>query len=413
MTTNEVAKKPSFSFAEPTIQHEPFGAYDALREEYSVYVDPQTGNYVLTRYVDVRQALLDVETFKNSTGIMGNRWCPEADDILAERGWRGMDTLVSNDPPGHGFYRALVDKVFTPPKVKEIEPRINQLLEELIDNFIDQQEIDFLAAYAVPLPMYVIAEQLGIDPGLKDTFKLWSDTAVESTSPITTTERQVEMAHILVDMQQYFAQQIERVRAKPDETLLSRLVHTEAEGRKLNMQEIQSLLLQILSAGNDTTTTTLASGMKHLIERPELAEQMGNDSVLVSNFVEETLRIMAPLQCLWRRVANDIEISGTKIPEGALVELRFGSANRDPRQFGCPAHVDLSRANARSHLTFGAGIHFCIGNQLARAELRLSFQSLTRRLSNFRTTRGSDSYRWLEGYPLYGLRELWMTFDRR
>jgi cytochrome P450 len=114
-----------------------------------------------------------------------------------------------------------------------------------------------------------------------------------------------------------------------------------------------------------------------------------------------------------RPTSSDTEISGTKIPAGALVELRFGAANRDPGKFGCPAQVDLSRANARSHLTFGSGIHFCVGNQLARAELRMSFQALTRRLKNFRVTRGTASYKWLDSYPAHGLRELWMTFDRR
>jgi cytochrome P450 len=323
-----------------------------------------------------------------------------------------MDTLVSNDPPEHRTYRTLVDKVFTTTKVTALEPRISEVIVELIDAFIDRDEIDFLEDFAVPLPMYVIAEQLGVRPEDRVAFKRWSDVGIETTGPVTA-ERQLELARILIEMQQYMAREIERVRARPDDMLLSRLANLETDGRRLNDRELQSLMLQILIAGNETTTTTLASGMRIMIERPELAEAIHDDPSLSKMLGEETLRTATPLQCLWRTALGDVRFGDVTIPAGSIVEMRFGAANRDPAQFSCPADVDLQRKNANSHLAFGAGIHLCIGNQLARGELRLAFQALTQRLTNFRFSRGEASCRPLEGYAPYGLRELWMSFDRR
>lgn len=401
------------SFADREVYACPFSAYDRLREEQPVYRDPKSGHYILTRYDDVRRAMLNVAALSNNTGVMGDRWAPEANRLFEAEGWLPMNTLVSNDPPGHRTYRTLLDKVFTTPKVASLEPRIQQLIDELIDGFAGLPEIDFLDAFAVPLPMYVIAEQLGVAREDRARFKRWSDVAMESMNPLLTPEHQVALAGEIVEMQRYMARQIERVREAPDDGLLSRLANLETDGRRLDMRELQSLILQILVAGNETTTTTLALGMKTLIERPEIADEIQRDPERARPFIEETLRVTAPLQTLFRRARVDLEIGGVTIPAGSMVEVRFGAANRDPQQFRCPADVDLDRSNSASHLSFGAGIHLCIGNQLARGELRLAFQTLTRRLTGFRTTRGSDSIHWMDNYTAYGPDRLWMSFDVR
>jgi cytochrome P450 len=404
--------KDPVTFTDESVQRCPFPVYDRLREEQPVYRDPENGHYVLTRYEDIRNVLLNPDVFSNRAGFLGDRWAPEANKVFEEKGWLPIDTLVSNDPPEHTWFRGLVDKVFTNPKVAALEPRIDEIISELIDAFPDNEEVEFLEAFAVPLPMYMIAEQLGVSPHDRGQFKIWSDAGLESTSP-TTPERQVELAHILVEMQRYMAKEFERVRTEPDESLLSSLVHVEKDGRKLSMRELQNMLLQLLLAGNETTTTVLASGMKVLIERPELAEKVHADPNLARTLAEEVLRTATPLQALFRKAKADETISGVAIPAGAIVEVRFGAANRDPRQFECPGDIDLERKNATSQLAFGAGIHVCVGNRLARAELRLAFQALTRRLSHFRYSRGERSVVPMEGYLPYGLRRLWMTFDWR
>lgn len=401
------------TFTDEAVQLCPFPAYADLRDKDPVYEDPATGHFILTRYEDVRKVLLNPATFSSKTPFLGNRWSPEANMLFEEQGWLPIDTLVSNDPPEHRRFRTLVDKVFTTTKVASLEPRICEIIENLIDAFPTSGEVDFLADFAIPLPMFVIAEQLGVPRDDRDRFKVWSDTMLETTEPTLTPERQLELAHIVIDMQLYMARQIEHVRAEPNDMLLSRLANLESEGRRLEMVELQSVLMQILVAGNETTTTTLGSCMKLLIEQPDLVEKLHGDPDAVGVLVEETLRIATPLQTLFRRATEACSISGVAIPAGAIVEVRFGAANMDPAQFGCPAEVDFGRGNSHTHLAFGAGIHMCVGNQLARGELRLALQALTRRLENFRYSRGDQSTVPLRGYSAHGLGTLWMEFDRR
>ncbi|WP_340268673.1 cytochrome P450 [Sphingobium mellinum] len=400
------------SFADPEIQKCPFPFYDRLREELPVFHDPVTGHYVLTRYDDVRKALLSPSILSNKTPFLGDRWTPEANAMFAKDGWLPMDTLVSNDQPEHRTYRSLVDKAFTSAKVKAIEPAIDEMIADLIDGIIDRDEIDFLEDFAIPLPMFVIADQLGVSREDRAIFKYWSNVAVETTGPLPP-ERQLELARVIIEMQQYMAIQIERVRTTPDDMLISRLANLDTDGRRLTDRELQSIVFQILLAGNETTTTTLASGMRLMIEQPALADAIYADPSLANALTDEALRVATPLQCLWRTALADIQFGDVTIPSGSIVEVRFGAANRDPAQFACPADVDLQRKNAASHLAFGAGIHMCIGNQLARTELRLAFQTLTRRMTNFRFSRGEASCSPLEGYTPFGLRELWMSFDPR
>lgn len=412
MTANPI------SFADPSVQLCPFSAYDTVRGETPAYLDPLTGNYVLTRYADVRRALLNHKALRNRTGLNTTRESSVQDEVAAlyaDKGWQPMDTLVSNDLPEHRTYRVLVDKVFTTPRVVALEPGIQIIIDELLDGVADKVaqggETDFLADFAIPLPMFVIAGQLGIAKADMARFKIWSDVSVESVSPLITPEREFEIAQILIEMQNYLAAVIDRVRVTPDDTLISHLAHTETGGRLLDTRELLSVLQQLLIAGNETTTTTLASGMKILIDRPDLAQALHDDPSQVSRFVEEVLRTMAPVQTLFRKAAEPVEIGDVTIPAGAIVEVRYGAANRDPAQYACPADIDLTRDKAATHLAFGAGLHMCIGNQLARGELRLAFTALTRRFTGFRTTRGDASYDWMTSYIAYGPSRLWMTAD--
>jgi cytochrome P450 len=403
----------SVTFSDSATQRCPFEAYDKIREVAPVYKDPITGNYVLTRFEDVRKALLNVKALRNRTGLIHVRENPVTDQMYKERGWLPLNTLVNNDPPEHGIYRALVDKVFTPKRVAAIEPRIAEIVEDLIDAFIDQKEIEFLDAFAIKLPMYMISEQLGVPREDIARFKMWSDVAVEMISQSIAPEREIEITGHIIDMQNYFAKVVEKVRITPNDTLISQLTNTDIEGRRLDMRELSGILQQLLIGGNDTSTSTIASGMKLLIEQPELAERLHAQPELAKQFAEETLRTRSAVQVLFRKVAEDIEIQGVPIPAGSIVEVRYGAANRDPTQFTDPAKVNLDRSNAQTHLAFGAGRHFCIGNQLARAELTLAFQALTRRLTNFRASRGENSYRPITSYIGHGVNLLWMSFDKR
>jgi cytochrome P450 len=410
---SEASNGSALSFADPDVQRCPFPAYTQLRAEQPVYRDPVTGTFILTRHEDIRKALLNVKKLRNGTGLTSLSNDMAANAVFKEKGWLPLDTLASNDPPSHRFYRTLVDKVFTTARVMALEPRIGEIIDQLIDQLAVGSEIDFVDAFAIQLPMTVIAEQLGVSPDHMDRFKLWSDVSVEATSPIIPTERMVEIANILTEMQQYLAIEIDNVRLNPKDTLISYLANTDVDGRLLDMRELLSVIHQILVAGNETTTTALASGMRLLIEKPEVAEDIYRDNAKIVPFVEETLRLLSPVQTLFRSAAEDIEIAGVTIPSGSLVEVRYGAANRDPKQYAAPDKIDLDRANATAHLAFGAGIHMCIGNQLARGELKLAFRALSSRFKNFRLTRGEDSYRWISSYVVHGPAGIWMTMERR
>ncbi|UZW57051.1 cytochrome P450 [Sphingobium sp. JS3065] len=405
----------SISFADPEVQQCPFPAYDRLRTEQPVYIDPKTGNYVLTRYEDVRKVALNPKLFSNRTGLIQTRnTTPITQKMFAEKGWLPLDTLVSNDPPSHKLYRTLVDKAFTANKILALEPRIEEICDALIDQFIDQDEIDFVQAFGIALPMTMIAEQLGVGPEHMADYKVWSDLSVESTSPALTPEREIATTEGIIRMQNYFAERADYFRAHPDDDkLFSRLLHAEVDGRRLANREVMSILQQLLVAGNETTTAALSAGMKLLIENPDLVPQLRERPDLIKTFVEETLRLMAPIQALFRKVLADTEIGGITVPAGAMVEIRWGSANLDPAVYENPGCLNLSRGNASSHMSFGAGIHLCIGNQLARGELRVAFARLIDRMDNFRASRGADSYGYAPMFISYAVTQLWMTFDRR
>ena len=399
------------SFADALTRSCPFDAYDEIRDTSPVYLDPITGNYVLTQYHDVRKALLNHTQLSNRTNLIHVRENPVLDKMYAERGWVPIETLVNNDPPGHTFYRALVDKVFTRNRVAELEADIEQIAHDLISSFEQRDEIEFLDAFAIRLPLTILADQLGVAKDDIETFKFWTDVTIELVGQVATPEREVEVTRHVIDMQNYLAEVIERVRKSPNESIISRLANVDVEGRTLTMRELMGILQQLLVAGNDTTTATLGSAMKLLVEQPEYVDRLRTEPALIPKFVDEALRLRAAVQVLFRRATEELEIHGVTIPKDAIVEVRFGAANLDPEVFENPAAIDLERDNGPQHLAFGAGKHFCIGNQLARAEVRIALGAFIERLDNFKFSRGEDSYNYLTAYIAHGVDKLWMSFD--
>lgn len=392
--TDEKSHHSAISFDDSAVQQCPFPAYDMLRENEPVYIDSATGNYILTRYEHVRKALLDHKMFYNRTGLVENRESEAtqiANAIFAAEGYLPIDTLVSNNPPSHKRYRSLVDKAFIASRVLAIEPRIVEICDALIDQIGDKDEIDFVVDFAMKLPLTVISEQMGAPTEDIALFKKWSDDTVEQSSPVISAEREIEITHSLVGMQKYFAATVERYRVEPDESkLISRLVHADIEA-PLDMRELVNVIQTVMVGGNETTTAALAAGMKLLIYNPALVGMLRASPDKMESFVEETLRLFAPVQSLFRRKTSKTEIGGVEIPQGAIVEVRYGAANRDPERFDAPACPNLERANSKTHLTFGAGVHNCVGNQLARSEMRIAFSRFVERFDKFRLTRGEAS----------------------
>lgn len=402
----------------------PFAAYDTLRETAPAYLDPVTGHYVLTNYEDVRKVLMKFRQYSNAVGLVGIRESEAAAkvaEMYAKHGWPQTQMMQSEDPPVHKQKRTHVDKAFARWNVEKVEPQIEAFVNELIDGFIDDGSVEFVSRFAVLLSISIITQQLGFQRkegvSIEDyvsQVRIWSDMAIEELEPMLTDERFLEITEEMIRMQHFLAANIERVEENPDDTLISKLTGTiRTEDGDVDFPEILTILKSLLVAGNETTRYALASGMRALIENPDIARELVDNPEKVSDFVEETLRYYAPVQTLFRRTTEDVEIQGVEIPAGSRIEVRFGAANRDPKKFECPEQFRLGRENIAGHMTFGAGIHSCIGMQLARAELNLAFENLVRRMKNYRLAKGSDSLAPAPAYLTFGLDKLLIAFDKR
>lgn len=392
-------------------------AYDKLRETAPVYKDPLTGNYVLTRFKDVRSTLLNHRVFSNDAGMVGQKQSSvtaEVEAIYRAKGPLPGRNLQTYDPPEHKLHRGPIDRAFDHWKLEQLREFIGNSAHRFIDSITDRGEVDFVAEFAIPFPLLVFADQLGVAHGDAGLLKLWADVAVEEINPVLPPERELEIAHILAGMSEYFQQVIGKTRAAPDDRLLTHLIRTiDPDDTDEGLAELLSVIRAIVVAAGDTTTFGLAGGMKLLCDNPSLVPLIRNDHEKLLAFVEETLRITSPVQTLFRKAREDTQIGGVPIPAGSIIEARYGAGDLDPEVFPCPYAVDLERPNLKSHVGFGIGTHACPGMVLARTEMEIGFKALVDRLDNFRVTRGADSYEYSTSYIAHGPVKAWIAFDKR
>lgn len=403
------------TLTDPEFQKAPFAIWRLLQQHAPVHLDPVTGIYVITGYEAVRRATMDTARLSSRSGQISVREGEAANEvrrIYKERGWQPVFTLVNNDPPDHTRFRALVDKAFTPAKVRAREAHIAEVVDELIDGFIAEGRVEFMSRFGSLLPLIVFCDELGIARADLQRFKHWSDVLLEQMNPLLTPQREIELTHEVCDLEQFLAERAEHFRQQPAANILSDLVHAEANGQQLDMAELLSVIMQLVPAGHETTANAVGTGALYLARQPELVAALRAEPSLMNTFVEEVLRIDAPIQGLWRKAVADLEIEGRAIPAGATLFLAWGAANRDPAQFPDPDRIDLLRANARSHQSFGVGAHFCVGNALSRAEMRIAFTGLIERLDHLRLD-GADALQYNPHAFAFGPGRLNLAFDRR
>jgi cytochrome P450 len=406
------------SFFEPQVIADPFDYYRAWMPKSPVVQLSETMFLVLS-YEHCAQATGDVETFSNNfQGTLSGAMAEDGDvaAILAE-GWPQVDTLLTADPPTHTRFRKLVNLAFSMKRVAAIEEDMRKVVIDLIDKMAAKGEADFVSDFGIPLPVAMIASQIGME-GDQDRVKRWSDAFVDRLGRMIAKERELECAREVVEFQHHMKAKIDERRANRAEDLLSDLVHAEVDGeRPLEDAEILSIMQQLMVAGNETTTSALAGGLLQLIENPDqmakavAAVDDGNERAIL-NLVEEVLRTESPTAGMWRMVLKDAELGGVKIPKGAMVQLRYAAANRDPAKYPDPDRFDIERTNARSHLAFGKGIHMCVGNMLSRKEMAVAYSELLTRLTDFRVADGHVPS-WPPNMLLRGLTTLPISFRRR
>lgn len=402
------------TLATPEAMSCPFDIYEEMRSASPAYLDAVTGFYVVTRYDDIKEVASDHARFSSSFDptAFGAGVSEEVRRMYDDAGFpRQESVLVSLDPPEHRRQRTLVDKVFSPKRVRDAEPGIKAVIDELIDGF-PSGVFDFCEQFAVPLPVRIIADQLGLSDKRLADFKRWSDASVDQVQQGRTREKIIQDTLSIIEMRQFFCGEIRAKRQQPDTSLLSALANSENEAGELMTEHEISLLLQLLlSAGNETTTHATGSAMYRLAQDAELQTRLRSEPSLIPTFIEEVLRLDTPLQGLFRTAREATTIGGVPVPKGSIVNIRFGAGNRDQSQYACAGEVDLSRGRS-NHLAFGHGVHFCIGSQLARAELRLAFDGLLSRSKRIRLADVPEPLERIPHFVTYGPRRLLLEYEK-
>ena len=372
---------------------DPYPVYAALRERDPVHWDEEHQVWVLTRYADVAASLADPRLARGAGDLK-----VEVEDPL-RRVLSQM--MLFSEPPRHTRLRALANRAFTPRRVEAMRPRIQAIVDELLDAIDGHRDIDVIADLAYPLPVMVVMELLSLPRADRDQFKRWSDDVIAYSAGATETEaRARESVQTLLE---YFREIAARLRRNPDDTIMSALVEAESEGTRLNAEELLANAILLLMNGHETTTDTIANGLLALLQNPDQLEKLRTRPGLVAGAVEELMRYDGAVQLRGVRSTRELEIGGALIGAEQTVFMVIGAANRDLAQFPEPDRVDIERSPNR-HLEFGHGIHFCLGAALARAESQIAINSLLARRP--RLALASEDLEW-KSIPVFrGLKSL-------
>jgi len=408
-------KPADASLLDPAVQQSPYAYYDVLREQAPVYFMPEINAWVVTRYRDLQHVLSHPEIWSND--LLGKAGFsmfrhPEAAELLAREGF-ARNTKLQTDPPEHRGYRALVNASFTAGRVRVSEPFLRAITERLADRLRDSGECELVARFAAPLPVHVIADRMGLPAADVPRIKAWSDAWVEPLGFALSRERELEVARLGLELQQYLAAHFAERERAPREDILSDLVHgTLPDGARLSPADRMGIAEHLLVGGHETATSALASGVLLMARDAALQATLRREPALMRNFVEEVLRLESPSQGFFRCAVDDGDIAGVRIPRGAMLHVRFAAANRDPAVFANPGALDLQRPNAGAHMAFSQGEHHCLGAPLARLELRLAFGALLERLDEIALAPGFMP-EYLPGLSLRTLRELKIRYRPR
>ncbi len=377
-------------FNEVAVIQEPMDYLAALREEAPVFYSDTLRAFIVTRFADVQEAASRNEVFSSSPAADGSmflNFAPEFRSLYETAGVPPQKpTLVVTDGAAHKRYRGLVERTFNMSSVKKLESPVAELTDSLIDQFIDRGEADLYKEFCLKLPLFVICDMLGLPREDSELLKRAADTAPRlAGGALETPETVVALHQEQVSFHKYLMQQIARRRAAPDDTLISQLIHTLPEdGVPLSDEELLSIITTLNVGGNETTTNGLGNMFMLCFGQERLQERLRANRELVPAFVEEALRLEAPVATMVRFTTRDTALGGVPIPAGATVMISFQGGNRDERQFGCPADIQLDRKGIRNHLSFGAGVHYCLGAMLARLELKVALNRILDRMENIK-----------------------------
>lgn len=381
----ETSLSALFNPMAPDQLEDPYPLYARARRERPVFYAEQLDVWVVTRYADVVAALRDTERFSSVGSLEAKTTLPPEATAVLSTGYLEFRSLVQSDPPDHTRVRNIFNKALSPQRVAALEPDVRAIADELIDGFVGEGEADLIDRFAFPLPGIVIGRLLGVPRSDLAQLKHWSNAKQVLLAAGESPERLAECARDFVALQRYFAEHIERRVKEPRGDLLTLLAPIEIGGSAaMSMQEAVCNAIDLLAAGHETTTDLIGNGLSLLMAHPDQLAALRADTALLPDALDEMLRIEAPVRGLFRRVTKASELGGVTLAAGARLFLLYGSANRDEDAFPHPDEFDIRRRPALPHLSFAKGIHFCVGNALARLEGRIAFERLLARLPNVR-----------------------------
>ena len=373
----------------PALRANPYATYEELRRKDPVHRMRLQDGWVLTDYADVDMVLRDSRRFGNAGRDFG--YIPQV-------------SMLDLDPPEHTKIRALVAHGFTPRSVAALEPRIREMVDDLLHNLEGKPRFDLIAEIAFPLPVIVIAEMLGVPPEDREQFNEWSNIVSLIVDPLLN-ERQVRRVQQTVEeVFAYFEAVAEERRRDPQDDLVSALVTAEVDGERLERDDLLVNLLLVLVAGNETTRNLIGNGTLALLRNPDELRRLRDDPSMLNAAIDEFLRFDSPVQIDSRIAREPIELRGKRIAPGQRVLCLLGAANRDPQAFPDAHLLDVGRA-AANHLAFGRGIHYCLGSPLAKLEAQVVFEALLPRLGGLRL---AEEPRFRDQVTLRGLESLWL-----
>jgi cytochrome P450 len=400
--TQQTAAPPVFNPLDPAFIADPYPFYHQLRERAPVFKTPM-GFWLVTRYEDAAFVLRDKRFGKDFEGNMRRRY---GDMRMDEPAIASLSkTMLVQDPPDHTRLRGLVNKAFTARRVADMRTRIEALVNEQLDRVQAKGEMDVMKDLAHRLPVIVICDMLGIPEDHRAPFLAGSNVNGRILEPVPMTREEMDQANMNTRLAgAYFDQLCNLRRKEPKDDLTTELVRAEEAGDKLTSEELQANIGLLFGAGHETTTNLIGNGLLALHRSPTEWQRIKKDPSLIPNMIEELLRYDSSVQLTGRVTNADVEVGGVTIPAKESVVILLGAANRDPAQYADPDRLDVARQNVRP-LSFGGGIHFCLGAQLARLEGELVFAALVKRMPNLELPE-KDKPAWRRSFTLRGLTKL-------
>lgn len=396
---------------DPAIWADPYPVYARMRQAAPLVrgrMPPLGSAWLATRHEDVSTILKDPKLFRSDarhttgkSGPLDGRFTPKILRNFAR-------SMVFLDGLDHRRLRGLVTKAFTPAQVTQLSARIEAITVELLDQAQRQGTFDLMSSFALPLPLRIISDLLGVEKEEEDYFHRTATCILELNSAWNFIKRLPR----LIGLQRFFERLLERKRANPGDDLTSALIAAEEEGDRLSSDELMGMVFLLLFAGHETTVNLLGNGTLTLLDNPEQLERLRADPALIPTAIEEMLRYQSPAQLTGiRYVSGPVELGGMSLERGDRVVPMVAAANRDERVFDDPDTFDVGRQPNR-HLAFGAGQHFCVGAHLSRVEARIAFSVFIERFPHLRLATARDQVRWNKSTSLRGLQALPVTLAR-